>query len=160
MLLITLGTPVVSYADWAVDLLTDPLAESPVPTVPGKMPRYGTVYWYYLQNTTTDSSWFFLTANDNVDICLVNDIDAADQSLGALILHVLYVAHPNLGVAPTDLKAANLLLGITLTGKVPVAGSTTDCYYDVKGPMWIYIDVNLKDADDDGLLSIVRRQFR
>ena len=153
--LVLISSPPAS-ADWAKNLITAPPAGT---TVPASI-KMNSDYFYFIAATTSDdSSWIWLPGSMNVDICLDNDVASAAIGTSTLTADVLVVPHNNGKSKPTDLTGAFKLLGITLDGTPSAGGVTNDCFYDLKGPLWLLIGNIVVDANQDGLLSISHRKF-
>ena len=161
-IIMVLALPATTAADWAHNLVTDPALESPVPPVPSSIDN-GREYFFFINDSTADatqasSSWIFLPAYLNVDICLDNDV--ALEATGTSTLEVAVLFRPfGAGGVPANTNLALKLLGVTLDGVPSTSGTTNDCIYDIKGPGWLQIDITTSDADQDGLVSVVQRSY-
>lgn len=154
-ILFTFITPNLALADWATDLVTDPLVEVPVPAVPTSI-RSNREYFYYIPATSTlDSSWIFLSSGMNVDVCFNPNV-GAHSSTSTWTMSISTVPHsfPNSTNRPTG--ADNL--SSPLLGKVLTGGSGNDCIFDIKGPMYLSIDV-LTTGATPGLVSLTYRGY-
>lgn len=154
------ATPSFAEVEWSTSTMTEPTAghTASLSVRPGKE------YFFFVKNgVDTYSGWIFLPASVNVDICYDNDTSEEDPSAATAsgVISVLHVPHSNLNVSPSgeDDGRSQALLGISLDGVASTSGTTNDCIYDVKGPIWIAIRIDTSDSDDDGLVSMAPRQF-
>lgn len=149
--------PTIAQADWARGLRTAPPSGTTVPTSVSTNAFYE-YFFHIAAAASASSSWLQIPFNVNVDICLDNDVaDPATgtSTLAVQILHIPYLT----GGSPANTNYATPLLGVTLNGVASTSGTTNDCIYDVKGPMWIQVAITATDADQAGLVSVAHRDY-
>lgn len=148
-------SPQLASADWAENLTTNPSLETPIPVVPTSV-RTNREYFFWIQPLSTlSSSWIFLSNSVNVDVCFIPNVNTLSAT-SSWQLNVLSVPH-SYGMGPLRPNGADSL-SAPLLGKVLTGAADADCIYDIKGPMYIAIDI-LVTGTTPGLISVAHRGY-